>query len=351
MSGFEPRLPRECWAARTRDSAILKASSSGGVFTELARKILDGGGAVAGAAWDQNTWQVVHRIVYDEADLAELRGSKYVFSRFAGVCAGMEKCLAEGRTILFSGVPCQVAAIRQRFRDAHGLLTCGIICHSGSDEKIWLRYVAEVEKKAKSRLTDVRFRDKTEGWMRGRVALEFENPRRNVSMPFESCPYVKSFLEGYAARKVCLSCRFRSGRAGMDILLGDFWGIGNHFPDWADDRGASAVMVYTQRGRDLWHSLDIEKRPVEYAQILDRNPMLEQPVLPNPEKRKIFLEHVEERGVEKALSLALPIPWHRRAEAAIRPLIRKIKGLLQTKSHPRADQGPPHTPRKGARER
>lgn len=257
-----------------------------------------------------------------------------MFSRFAGVCAEMGQCLEAGRTVLFSGVPCQVAAIRKRFSGAPGLLTCGIICHSGSDERIWLRYVAEVEKKAKSRLADVRFRDKTEGWMRGRVALEFENPRRNFSMPFESCPYVKCFLEGYAARKVCLSCRFRSGRAGMDILLGDFWGIENHFPDWADDRGASAVMVYTGRGRGLWHSLDIEKRPVEYTQILDQNPMLEQPVVPAREKRALFLENVEKRGVEKALRLALPIPWRQRAKTALRTWLRKLKGLLHAKPHP-----------------
>lgn len=313
MDGFEPRMPLACFAARTRDEAILKASSSGGVFTELARHVLAKGGVVAGAAWNRKTWQVEHRVVRDEAGLAELRGSKYVYSRFAGVFGELEACLAEGRPVLFSGVPCQIAAARRRLRDAEGLLTCGIICHSGIDEKIWLRYVAEVERKAKSRLANVRFRDKSLGWPRSCLVLEFENPRRNVSMPLDWCPYARAFFFGYAAREACLSCRFRTGRAGMDILLGDFWGLEKHLPSWADGRGASAVLVYGERGLRVWNALDLEKTPVEYAQILEGNPMLERCVQPNPRERERFLSSFAGRGVATAVRLARDGCWIRHA--------------------------------------
>ncbi|MBR6023086.1 MAG: Coenzyme F420 hydrogenase/dehydrogenase, beta subunit C-terminal domain [Kiritimatiellae bacterium] len=314
MTGFEPRMPLACFAARTRDEAVLKASSSGGVFTELARYVLAKGGVVAGAAWDRKTWQVEHRVVRDEAGLAELRGSKYVYSRFSGVFGELEACLAEGRPVLFSGVPCQVAAARRRLHDAEGLLTCGVICHSGIDEKIWLRYVAEVESKAKSRLKDVRFRDKSKGWRRRSwVVLEFENPRRNVSMWLDQCPYVRAFLQGYAAREACLSCRFRSGRAGMDIQLGDFWGIGKHLPAWNDGRGASAVLVYSERGLAAWNALDLEKTRVEYSQILGGNPMLEQCASPDLRKRARFLESFAARGVSTACRLAEDGCWPRHA--------------------------------------
>lgn len=332
MTDFEPRMPLACFAARTRDEMVLKNSSSGGVFSELARLVLAKGGVVAGAAWNRKTWQVEHRVAEDEAGLAELRGSKYVYSHFSGVFKELETSLAEGRPVLFSGLPCQVAAARRRLRGAEGLMTCGIICHSGIDEKIWLRYVAEVERKAKSRLTDVRFRDKAKGWNHSSFVLEFENPRRNVSMPLDLCPYARAFFFGFAAREACLSCRFRTGRAGMDILLGDFWGIGKYLPDWADGRGASAVLVYSERGLRVWNELDIEKVPVEYGQILEGNPMLEQCVQPDPRGRAIFLDCVAERGVPVALRLATDGCWFRHAALEtwrwVRRQLRRVRHLL-----------------------
>lgn len=324
MSGCPPRMPLECYAARTRDGELLRESSSGGVFTELARSVLARGGVVAGAAWDRKTWQVVHRVVRDEAGLAELRGAKYVYSRFAGVFGELEACLGEGRPVLFSGVPCQIAAARRRLRDAEGLLSCGVICHSGVDEKIWLRYAAEIVRKAGSPLADVRFRDKTDGWRRGRVAFEFVDPRRNFSMPLIRCPYILAFLSGYAARKACLSCPFRSGRAGMDILLGDFWGIEKHLPGWEDNRGASAVLVYSERGMDAWNALDLEKVPVRYEQIAAGNPMLDHCVAPDARKRARFLAAVGRRSVETAWRCAEDGPWPRRTAVRIARWLRRM---------------------------
>lgn len=304
MNEAAPRLPLACFAARSRDGEVLRTSSSGGIFAELARSVLARGGVVAGAAWDRKTWRVVHRVVRDGAGLAELQGAKYVFSRFAGVFGELEACLAEGRSVLFSGVPCQVAAARRRLGGAEGLLTCGIVCHSGADESVWLGYVAELERKARSPLASVRFRDKTDGWPRSRAVFGFRDPRRDFSVPLDRCAYMGAFVAGFAARKACLACPFRSGRAGMDILLGDFWGIENFLPGWADGRGASAVMAYTGRGRELFDALDVEKRPVEYAWIAAGNPMVERSAAPDPEKRRLFRKHCPKLGVRTALRIA-----------------------------------------------
>lgn len=304
MKGGPPRLPLACYAARSRDEGVLRSSSSGGIFMEAARAVLARGGVVAGAAWDTKDWHVEHRVVRNEAGLAELQGSKYVFSRFTGVLGEMAACLKEGRLVLFTGVPCQVAVVRRRLGDAEGLLTCGIICHNGPDEDVWFRYVAELERKAKSRLASVRFRDKTDGWPRSRAVFGFEDSRRNLSMPLAQCPYMGAFTSGFAARPSCPACPFRSGRAGMDILIGDFWGIQNHLPDWMDGRGASAVVVYSGKGQALFDGLDLEKRPVEYGWIIQGNPMVERSVAPDPEKRRLFLESYPRLGIRTALRIA-----------------------------------------------
>ena len=72
-----PRKPLSVFAAKTKNEQLLLDSTSGGAFTELARVILSNGGVVCGAGWDAE-FNVVHKIVDSESELAELRGSKYV---------------------------------------------------------------------------------------------------------------------------------------------------------------------------------------------------------------------------------------------------------------------------------
>ena len=108
-------------------------------------------------------------------------------------------------------------------------------------------------------------------------------------------------------------------------MLGDFWGIEKHLPEWADGRGASAVLVYSGRGMAVWNALELEKAPADYAQIVEGNPMLEQCVRPDPRKRDRFLRTVARRGVAGALRFAEDGCWMSRT--MMRPwrwLLRRI---------------------------
>ena len=312
MNASKAGPPLASFAARTKDEEVLKASSSGGIFTELARAVLARGGVVSGAAWTEWPLRVAHKVVDDEAGLAELRGSKYVFSDMKGVWGELQRFLSEGRLVLFTGVPCQTAAVRHRFRNADNLLLCGVICHSGPDPKVWRTYADGLERKARSRLVGVRFRDKTDGWQRCRMVLEYEDVRKNTSMPLPDNEYYRAFGEGLAARDICLRCPFRSGRAGQDLLLGDFWGIDKVLPDWNDGRGVSAVMACSERGLSFFNALDIEREQVKYEQILEKNPMLEHVAVPDAAQRRFFLEHYGQIGVERALRLVRHGKWTRR---------------------------------------
>ena len=82
---FEPREPIVCYAARTANGALLQASSSGGMFTELARQIFEDGGLVVGAGWNRETMCAEHKCASNEDELAELRGSKYTESDLSKV--------------------------------------------------------------------------------------------------------------------------------------------------------------------------------------------------------------------------------------------------------------------------
>ena len=121
---FNPR----CHAARTRDRDLLRASSSGGIFSELARTVLAAGGCVFGCAL--KSLEARHVKVEDEAGLAELRGSKYVQSAMGDCYRACRDELLNGRRVLFSGTPCQIAGLRSFLgRDDDNLLCVALICH------------------------------------------------------------------------------------------------------------------------------------------------------------------------------------------------------------------------------
>lgn len=72
------------FAARSRDEEARRKSSSGGVFYELASKILSEGGYVCGAVFDEH-FHVKHIVSNTQKDLYRMMGSKYAQSDM-GMC-------------------------------------------------------------------------------------------------------------------------------------------------------------------------------------------------------------------------------------------------------------------------
>ena len=121
--------PAAAHAVWNRDEAERTASSSGGFFSLLARHVLEQGGAVFGAALDEDmTARHVCARTVDE--LAPMRGSKYVQSDLGGSFSQVKALLEEGTAVLFSGVPCQVDGLKRYLgKDYPNLLTCDLVCH------------------------------------------------------------------------------------------------------------------------------------------------------------------------------------------------------------------------------
>lgn len=139
----EARRPLKVYAAKNPDDRVRMLSSFGGVFTMLAEQILDEGGVVFGARFDEN-WDVVHSYVDNKKDLEVFRGSKYVQS-YIGDCFQKAECfLKEGRKVLFSGTPCQIAGLRLFLRERYdNLLTVDLVCHGVPSPKVWRTYLNE----------------------------------------------------------------------------------------------------------------------------------------------------------------------------------------------------------------
>ena len=246
----------ETVAAYALDEKIRIQSSSGGVFTVLAEKILDEGGVVVGVA-QQSSIRFGHIVVDNKADLAKLRGSKYVQADVGIIYRNVRELLKTGRKVLFSGTPCQVAglyAVLGKMAQSTDLITVDIVCHGVPSVKVFEKYSNELEQTFKSSLERVVFRDKDSGWNSYSLQYQFENGKNFVESS-ERSVYIQLFLKNISQNISCADCRYRKLPRIADITLGDFWGISNYHPEMDDNKGTSVVLLNTESGKKLFHSV------------------------------------------------------------------------------------------------
>ncbi len=282
--------------AMTKNCSLRMQSTSGGVFTELARVVLREGGVVFGAGWD-GRFHVVHKWTESEVGLEEMRGSKYAVSDMSGVYEPLRRFLSEGRKVLFTGTPCQTAAIRKVFGEKPNLILCALICMANIEAERWEKYAKGLERSAKSRIKKINHRFKIDGQKGAFFKVEFEDQSKNFVEPL----YGNRHWQNLRARprRACLACQFRKGGHSADLQIGDFWGCKRFFPEVDDSNGVSAILVFSPRGESILQSSALTLKAVEYGQILEGNPYLEKPYV--PQKRASALKRAGLRFVRMLL--------------------------------------------------
>lgn len=255
-----PQQPIKVYAARNNDEQIRMKSSSGGIFTSLAEITISKGGVVFGACFDEN-WEVKHDYVETIEDLKRLRGSKYVQSNMGDCYSQAKDFLKQGREVLFSGTPCQIAGLKKFLKhDYDSLLTVDIICHGVPSRKVWRMYINELEKQnylffnrrlTPKRIRDISFRNKRTGWKNYNFyfSIDFRDP---ISEDFyeshHNNTFMKAFLNNLCLRPSCHNCPAKSGKSKSDITIADYWSIQESLPEVDDDKGTNSVLVNTLKG-------------------------------------------------------------------------------------------------------
>ena len=153
------------YACINKNDNVRRESSSGGIFTLIAEKILDLNGVVFGAQFDEKL-NVSHAYVENKEDLYKLRKSKYVQSDIKDSYKKAKEFLDDDRFVLFTGTPCQVEGLYSYLRkDYNKLYTQDIICHGVPSPAVWKKYKEDVEKQKHMKVVNMNFRDKSNGWM------------------------------------------------------------------------------------------------------------------------------------------------------------------------------------------
>jgi coenzyme F420-reducing hydrogenase beta subunit len=291
------RLPTGRWAepkvyaAWALDEPLRLASSSGGLFSELARPVIAASGAVAGCVWGTN-WTPVHILTRTWADVEKMRGSKYVPSQVSDIYAEVVKYLRENSApVLFSGTPCQVAAMNlalmpeQRKR----VLLVDLICHGVPSLRVFHIYLRKLFRG--DSVASYTFRDKSLDWQTIQ-AVSANGKRHQVAASDDQ------FVQGFCALHLfmmasCYSCSFACVPRVGDITIGDFWGCPEQ---WKDKRGVSVALANTPAGlqalQALANSGRIVLEPSDLASAVKGNPRLVTGVWAMPKNRRSFLDGV-----------------------------------------------------------
>ena len=301
----ENPINTNCYATKTNDETIRKQSSSGGIFSVIAEKVLENNGIVYGAAFDES-FVVKHREISSINDLDLLRRSKYVQSDLNNSFSAVKEHLDDGKTIFFTGTPCQIEGLLSCLRKPYdNLITMDFVCHGVPAPNVWEYYKTYLQKQYKSHIKNINFRDKSLGWKNSSVRFEFENDNIYCNT-YGNDPYMKAFLANMVLRESCYTCKFKSTKHKSDITVADYWGIDKIKPEIDDDKGLSLVLTNTDKGAskilEIESHLTLIKTEVEKA--FPYNPCIVKPALKH-NFSQYFLSNYNKGDFEKLVNNCL----------------------------------------------
>ena len=316
----EMREPLHVYAAKHKNEQVRLASSSGGIFTLLAEKIIDEGGVVFGVRFNNN-WDVVHDYTETMEGLAVFRGSKYVQSYMGDCYLKAKSFLEQGRKVMFTGTPCQIAGLKNFLRkDYDNLLTVDVVCHGVPSPKVWQVYLDEIARKGgknsvlshpiveKTEINMIDFRSKSIGWKKFSFALTLSKATADgekntvlLSSIFTENPYMNAFLSNLSLRPSCYDCPAKAGKSGSDITIADFWGIEDVLPEFDDDKGISLVLSYSEKGGRWLAGLDCECIEVDYRSAQRMNPLISSSVSKPINRAFFFRQLIRKKNIRLAL--------------------------------------------------
>ena len=285
---LNPPVPAEPEAVlAVRSERYVAESSSGGVFPEVAKCIIEDGGVVFGAVLNDDM-TVGHTDAEDMVSVGRMRGSKYVQSDLYGTFEEVRYYLDEDRKVLFSGTPCQIAGLKSYLGKSYdGLVTVDCACHGVPSPGLLEKYVDALGRKEGSKVTAMKFRDKSSGWMH--YSFTYSTDTVTVSKPYMKDPYIALFVQDMTLRPSCYKCPARNGRSGADMTLADFWNVAEALPEMNDDKGVSLVLANTEKAIRLLERTGLPSHAVDIRDAMKNNGGFSESI-DRPERREEFFK-------------------------------------------------------------
>lgn len=353
INQYGEHTPIRAYAAINTNEDTRLNSSSGGVFFLLAERAISYKGVVFGAGFEKDG-TVVHSYTETLEGISLFQGSKYVQSRIGNTYKEAENFLKQGRYVLYTGTPCQIAGLRHFLRkDYEKLLTVDFICHGVPSSGIWRKYLQEEVARLCGKnsvslssnpplseqdvlLEGISFRDKRLGWKKYSFALTLskataagEKNTISLSHKYSENPFMKGFLSNVYLRPSCYACPSKCSKSGSDITLADFWNVHRVIDGFDDDKGTSLVLTNTERGENAMEGLQqLRKEEVNFNAAIRYNSAYHS-AAPMPKGRRSFYSELSQDGMLiDLLEEMLRVTPRQRVLLFIRRVVNKIKRTI-----------------------
>lgn len=314
------------WAWRNKNDIDIMRSASGGAADSAAKTILQTGGVVYGAAYDENL-VVSHIEITTDSDREKIQSSKYVQSDLKDNYSKARRQLSEGQTVLFTGTPCQIAGLYAFLGgDQENLYTVDLICHGVPSPKFFKKYLEYQSKQIEGKVIYFNFRSKDKrGW--GTQYL-LKTEKKTETKPLSLDRYGKHFMEGDCYRESCYQCAYANMNRVGDLTVGDFWGIAKSHPNFNSPKGVSSVFVNTEKGQKLFEMMrplaEVEEATLEEGMVKQGNL-----VSPSgrPATRDAFYKDIDTLDFIEHIKVGLQLK-ERLKSVLPKGLIQRIKKVL-----------------------
>jgi len=290
-----------CYSGWSLDDEIRNRGASGGIATEIYRYAATENFYFAGVSLDEKR-EAVFSLKYKEG-WKDFQNSKYVYSNTKNVYREIEQKLKDKKKVIFVGLPCQVAGLRNYVSikkiDISKLITIDLICH-GVTPPIFLRkHINAIEEKYSRTATDICFRDPRYLTHSYTFTCSDESGVFYKKKVYRNDSYQIAYHAGIAYRNNCYHCLFSTKSRMGDITLADFGGVGKRAECSYNNENVSCILTNTELGEKLIQNLSqqkyiyIEKRPIE--EEYETEPRLLSPT-PVPKEREQFLKLYEQES-------------------------------------------------------
>ncbi|MGN1167504.1 MAG: Coenzyme F420 hydrogenase/dehydrogenase, beta subunit C-terminal domain [Lachnospiraceae bacterium] len=294
ISKYKPIEWYEGWAC----DAIREYTASGGVASAIMKRFIEQGGYVASCLFKNG--EFCFDVTNEQERIRKFAGSKYVKSNPIGVYKKVSILLRENRKVLFLGLPCQIAGLKNYLnsKEHNNLYTIDLICHGSPSPQI-LNMFLEENNIDINQIKDISFRRKTV------FEISTKSSKKNyieTSHAGVQDMYTYAFLNALDYTENCYSCAYASLDRVSDITLGDSWS--SNLSKEEQMKGVSLILCQTEKGKQLVKDAGLILHDIELANAIETNHQLRHPSV-LPIERKRFLRNIS-HGFYFAFAISVP---------------------------------------------
>lgn len=295
-----------CWKEGWASDDVRERASSGGAASAIMEYFVNNGGYVAACVFKNG--EFLFDITNKKDELLYFAGSKYVKSNPVGIYDKVIEKIRKGEKVLFIGLPCQVAALKNYTimmpaNVNENLYTVDLICHGTPSPKIL--DVALFEKGIDIKhIKDIRFRNKAKFG----VSIQKEDEQyKRITPDGVQDMYTYAFLTSLDYTDNCYFCQYATTGRVSDVTIGDSWG--SNQPDVEQENGISLILCQTNKGVSMIQNVGMCIGKVDIEKAIEANHQLMHPSIA-PESRNNFFMNLN-KGFYRAVSKCAPKVYYK----------------------------------------